>query len=48
MSLRSSPTTSDGEKAKKVAIVGGGLVGALNACFFAKRGFQVELYEARK
>ncbi|XP_072367611.1 kynurenine 3-monooxygenase isoform X2 [Scyliorhinus torazame] len=23
-------------------------VGALNACFFAKRGFQVELYEARK
>ncbi|XP_051869197.1 kynurenine 3-monooxygenase isoform X2 [Pristis pectinata] len=23
-------------------------VGALNACFFAKRGFQVEVYEARK
>ncbi|XP_038670004.1 kynurenine 3-monooxygenase isoform X2 [Scyliorhinus canicula] len=23
-------------------------VGALNACFFAKRGFEVELYEARK
>ncbi|XP_074857485.1 kynurenine 3-monooxygenase isoform X1 [Carettochelys insculpta] len=33
---------------KKVAIVGGGLVGALNACFFAKRGFQVDMYEARE
>ncbi|XP_078085772.1 kynurenine 3-monooxygenase [Mustelus asterias] len=48
MSSSSSPRTSDGERTKKVAIVGGGLVGALNACFFAKRGFQVELYEARK
>ncbi|XP_014344354.1 kynurenine 3-monooxygenase [Latimeria chalumnae] len=33
---------------KKVAVVGGGLVGALNACFFAKRGFQVDVYEARE
>ncbi|XP_040559934.1 kynurenine 3-monooxygenase isoform X8 [Gallus gallus] len=33
---------------KKVAIVGGGLVGALNACFFAKRGFHVDVYEARE
>lgn len=32
----------------KIAVVGGGLVGALNACFFAKRGFQVELYESRE
>ncbi|XP_053567128.1 kynurenine 3-monooxygenase [Bombina bombina] len=32
---------------KKVSIVGGGLVGSLNACFFAKKGFQVDLYEAR-
>lgn len=23
-------------------------VGALNACFFAKRGFQVEVFEARE
>ncbi|XP_054028508.1 kynurenine 3-monooxygenase [Dryobates pubescens] len=33
---------------KRVAIVGGGLVGALNACFFAKRGFHVDVYEARE
>ncbi|XP_065606714.1 kynurenine 3-monooxygenase isoform X2 [Cyrtonyx montezumae] len=33
---------------KKVAIVGGGLVGALNACFFARRGFHVDVYEARE
>ncbi|XP_019378849.1 PREDICTED: kynurenine 3-monooxygenase [Gavialis gangeticus] len=32
----------------KVAIVGGGLVGALNACFFARRGFQVDVFEARE
>ncbi|XP_039182243.1 kynurenine 3-monooxygenase isoform X4 [Crotalus tigris] len=32
---------------KKVAIVGGGLVGSLSASFFARRGFQVEMYEAR-
>ncbi|XP_018593530.1 kynurenine 3-monooxygenase [Scleropages formosus] len=31
-----------------VTIVGGGLVGALNASFFAKRGFQVQLYESRE
>ncbi|XP_072265191.1 kynurenine 3-monooxygenase [Pyxicephalus adspersus] len=33
---------------KKISIVGGGLVGSLNACFFAKKGFQVDLYEARE
>ncbi|XP_060639659.2 kynurenine 3-monooxygenase [Anolis sagrei] len=32
---------------KTVAIIGGGLVGSLNACFFAKRGCVVELYESR-
>ncbi|XP_067901376.1 kynurenine 3-monooxygenase isoform X1 [Heterodontus francisci] len=48
MSSRPNSRTSDRQKTKKVAIVGGGLVGALNACFFAKRGFQVEVYEARK
>ncbi|XP_014207547.1 kynurenine 3-monooxygenase [Copidosoma floridanum] len=30
-----------------VVVVGGGLVGALVACFFAKRGHQVRLYEYR-
>ncbi|XP_014776105.1 kynurenine 3-monooxygenase [Octopus bimaculoides] len=33
---------------KHVAIIGGGLVGSLNACFMAKRGFKVSLYELRK
>ncbi|KAM5164510.1 kynurenine 3-monooxygenase [Mantella aurantiaca] len=32
----------------KISVVGGGLVGSLNACFFAKKGFQVDLYEARE
>ncbi|KAK0137559.1 Kynurenine 3-monooxygenase [Merluccius polli] len=31
-----------------VAVVGGGLVGALNACFFARRGFQVKVFESRE
>ncbi|KAL4641262.1 kynurenine 3-monooxygenase [Arapaima gigas] len=31
-----------------VAVVGGGLVGALNVSFFAKRGFQVQLFESRE
>uniref|UniRef100_A0A3B4YH24 Kynurenine 3-monooxygenase n=1 Tax=Seriola lalandi dorsalis TaxID=1841481 RepID=A0A3B4YH24_SERLL len=35
-------------KKKVVAVVGGGLVGALNACFFAKRGFDVEVFESRE
>ncbi|XP_077470301.1 kynurenine 3-monooxygenase [Stigmatopora argus] len=40
--------TSDSPKKEKVvAVVGGGLVGALNACFFAKRGFDVHVYETR-
>lgn len=32
----------------KVVIVGGGLVGSLAACYFAKRGEVVEVYELRK
>lgn len=32
----------------KVVIAGAGLVGALNACFFAKKGWHVEVYEFRK
>ncbi|KAM9365422.1 kynurenine 3-monooxygenase [Pholidichthys leucotaenia] len=35
-------------KKKVVAVVGGGLVGALNASFFAKRGFEVEVFESRE
>jgi len=33
---------------KSVIIVGAGLVGALHACFMAKRGFSVDLYEMRR
>ncbi|VDP05168.1 unnamed protein product [Heligmosomoides polygyrus] len=32
----------------KVAIAGAGLVGALNACYFAQRGWDVEVYEFRR
>ena len=32
---------------KKIAIVGGGLVGSLAACYFAQRNFDVSLYEYR-
>ncbi len=38
----------DGQRARSVAIVGGGLVGALNACLFAKRGWTVDVYEMRQ
>ncbi|XP_012299152.3 LOW QUALITY PROTEIN: kynurenine 3-monooxygenase [Aotus nancymaae] len=33
---------------KKVAVIGGGLVGSLQACFLAKRNFQIDVYEARE
>ncbi|EDO45186.1 predicted protein [Nematostella vectensis] len=40
---------SEDEKFRReVAIVGGGLVGALSAVFFAKRGYKVDLYESRQ
>ncbi|KAJ1360008.1 Kynurenine 3-monooxygenase [Parelaphostrongylus tenuis] len=32
----------------KVVIAGAGLVGALNACYFAERGWDVEVYEYRR
>ena len=32
---------------KSIAVVGGGLVGALQAIFMAKAGFEVHLYESR-
>ncbi|KTW28770.1 hypothetical protein T552_01400 [Pneumocystis carinii B80] len=35
------------ENIKKIAIVGGGPVGALSALFFGKNGWEVELYERR-
>lgn len=31
-----------------VSIVGAGLVGSLMACYLGKRGYQVDLYEARE
>ncbi|XP_046997114.1 kynurenine 3-monooxygenase-like [Schistocerca americana] len=36
------------QQAEGVAVVGGGLVGALAACFLARRGYQVDVYEARE
>lgn len=39
---------SRSDRRKVIAVVGGGLVGSLNACFFAKRGFDVVLYETRE
>jgi len=34
-------------KDKRIAVCGGGLVGCLAACYFAKRNFDVTLYEYR-
>ncbi|ROK15734.1 Kynurenine 3-monooxygenase [Anabarilius grahami] len=39
---------SSSSKRKVIAVVGGGLVGSLNACFLAKRGFDVEVFESRE
>jgi len=35
-------------KSKKVTIVGGGPCGALQACYLAKKGYKVDLFEARE
>ncbi|XP_067941559.1 kynurenine 3-monooxygenase-like isoform X2 [Watersipora subatra] len=35
------------EQPKTIAIVGGGLVGCLQACYLAKRGYTVNVYEKR-
>lgn len=39
--------TNEQQKQGVVGIVGAGLVGALNAIYFAQRGWKVELYELR-
>ena len=44
----SSSSSTLPKNSMKVVIVGGGLVGALEACFLAKRGHTVHLYENRK
>ncbi|XP_064174169.1 kynurenine 3-monooxygenase [Anguilla rostrata] len=46
--MDSTPSENRSDKRKVIAVVGGGLVGALNACYFAKRGFAVELFESRE
>ena len=35
------------EEKKRVAIVGAGLVGSLEACYLAQRGYLVDVYEYR-
>ncbi len=37
----------DSRSAKNIAIVGAGLVGSVMACYLAKRGYQVDLFERR-
>lgn len=39
--------SNEKQKQAVVGIVGAGLVGALNAIYFAQRGWRVELYELR-
>ena len=33
---------------KVVAVIGAGLVGSLEACYLAKRGYEVHVYEYRE
>lgn len=40
-------SSTDRNQRQRVAIIGGGLVGTLQACFLARKGFQVDLYEMR-
>jgi len=39
--------STDAPNKLKIAVVGAGLVGALQACYMAKRGHEVDLYELR-
>ena len=36
------------ERKKVVAVIGAGLVGSLEACYLAKRGYDVHVYEYRE
>ncbi|KAK3595984.1 hypothetical protein CHS0354_032499 [Potamilus streckersoni] len=38
---------SEEMRKKRVAVIGGGLVGALNACYFSRRKYKVDVYEMR-
>ncbi|KAI4483594.1 hypothetical protein M0804_007854 [Polistes exclamans] len=40
-------TMADGKQKIRIGIVGGGLVGTLAACYFAKRGHSISVYEYR-
>lgn len=40
-------SSKNDNSSKKVAVVGAGLVGALEACYLAQRGYEVHLYEYR-
>ncbi|XP_052006467.1 kynurenine 3-monooxygenase-like [Xyrauchen texanus] len=46
--VSSHTSESSCSQSKVIAVVGGGLVGSLNACFFAKRGFHVAVFESRE
>lgn len=49
MISESQPSSSSlTEQPYKVAIVGAGLVGSLAALYFARRGWHVDVYEARR
>ncbi|XP_020627664.1 kynurenine 3-monooxygenase-like [Orbicella faveolata] len=48
MADMAAKVVQDEQTAKKVVVVGGGLAGALIAVYLAKRGFKVDVYEARK
>lgn len=42
------PSLTTKDEKKRIAVVGGGLVGCLAACYFAKRNFDVSLFEYRE
>lgn len=46
--LNRIPNSVGMDTAERVIVVGGGLVGSMAACFFAKRGVKVEVYELRQ
>jgi NADPH-dependent 2,4-dienoyl-CoA reductase/sulfur reductase-like enzyme len=46
--LQAIMSTSNESKPCRVAVIGAGLVGTLNAVYFAQRGWHVDLFELRK